>query len=270
MGGLAGFDKGRSCCNTVPKKCVIQHRQSDQELKTTLPQLDELPDTSEWKNIPIWTLDEAALLWGAIDPFELSPPTIKTAKIAYERGEIHRAQWRKAALALRAFTEAVCAGDVSFVDAWEEHEDYNSGPYDVHVMPGSLPNVNFILTGKTRIRQAALIKWAQQTGMIAIRSELRKLQVALPPAVTVLPPPVVEKPLLAVPNYTTPALDLMNEHIHQHWVDFDPSKPETATPKKETQEWLRMNAKYRGLSQNEADAIDLITRPPSAKLGRRK
>ena len=33
-------------------------------------ELQQLPDLSDWRYVEVWTLEEAAMLWAAIDPAE--------------------------------------------------------------------------------------------------------------------------------------------------------------------------------------------------------
>ena len=58
--------------------------------------LADLPDLSDWRFVPILSLEQAALLWGGIDP-----AFIPTFAIAKQRA--HPLQYRRANIALQAF-----------------------------------------------------------------------------------------------------------------------------------------------------------------------
>ena len=58
--------------------------------------LADLPDLSDWRFVPILSLEQAALLWGGIDPAFI--PTLEIAK-----QQAHPLQYRRANIALQAF-----------------------------------------------------------------------------------------------------------------------------------------------------------------------
>jgi len=76
-------------------------------------------------------------------------------------------------------------------------------------------------------------------------------------------------PLTGHGGYTTTALGLLGRHVERFWVNYDPEEPDTAPDKDATLAWVRVEAKKAGLSQNIADAIDLLTRHENAKAGNR-
>ncbi|HJV07261.1 MAG TPA: hypothetical protein VJ642_08205 [Chromobacteriaceae bacterium] len=130
-------------------------------------ELNELPDLSDWRFVEVLTIEEAAMLWGGIDPAEW-----QVSDIGLLKNSVHTKQYRKAWIARKAFTEAVCAGTLPFVDAWERHEDWQNGPYEIRVEFPSLPTASRLITHMTRINQAALLKWAKGK-LPSIRAEIR-------------------------------------------------------------------------------------------------
>jgi hypothetical protein len=131
-------------------------------------ELHELPDLSDWLLIEVWTIEEAAMLWAAVDPMEHVGVRLLDLKHV-----IKSIQYRKASAFQRAIAEAVCGGSLSFVEAWEEHytSDYS---YEKEIEFPDLPQHSSIIHYKTRINQAAFMKWAQSKKMWSMRQRLQR------------------------------------------------------------------------------------------------
>ena len=130
--------------------------------------LHELPDLSDWLLIEVWTIEEAALLWAGIDPMEQAGTRLLDLKSV-----VTTIQHRKASAFQRAIAEAVCGGTLPFVEAWEDYSDYNNS-YDKEVEFPDLPQHSSIICYKTRINQAAFMKWAQSKKMLSMRQNLKR------------------------------------------------------------------------------------------------
>lgn len=131
--------------------------------------LHELPDLSDWLLIEVWTVEEAAMLWAGIDPMEHAGIRLLDLKHA-----VTPLQYRKASAFQRAISEAVCGGTLPFVEAWEDCSDYNNS-YDKEVEFPELPQHSSIIYYKTRINQAAFMKWAQSKRMLSMRQHLKRV-----------------------------------------------------------------------------------------------
>ena len=139
-------------------------------------ELHELPDLSDWLLIEVWTIEEAAMLWAAIDPMEHVAVRLLDLKSV-----VTPLQHRKAWAFQRAIAEAVCGGTLPFVEAWETHDDYQNGPYDKEVEFPGLPHHNFVVHHMTRLTQAAFMKWAQGKKMSSMRQYLQRRPLNLVP-----------------------------------------------------------------------------------------
>lgn len=128
----------------------------------------QLPDLSDWRFVEVWTLEEAAMLWAAIDP--MAHQGERLAELAHQ---IDQTQHKKALLFLRAAIEAVCAGTLSFTEAWEEFDDPMNGIWSKKVDFPDTPNPIHILPHMTRVQQAAFLKWAQNKRIPSFRQSLR-------------------------------------------------------------------------------------------------
>lgn len=214
----------------------------------------DLPDLSDWRFVEVLTIEEAAMLWGGIDPAEW-----QVADIGILKGSIRHEQYRKAWIARKAFSEAVCAGTLPFVDAWELHEDWQNGPYEVRIEFPHTPAANRLITHMTRISQAALLKWAKGK-LPSLRADLRaELRPIATPNQTI--DTSVSKPL-RLPSYTTPALQLLSVHIEQNLSGLaENERPTPADQKK----WLEGQAQSKGIGRREWEAIYTVARPEEIK-----
>lgn len=141
-------------------------------MRGAMMDVSQLPDLSDWRFVEVWTLEEAAMLWAAIDPL-----IHHGKRIAELQRAIHETQYRKALLYLRAATEAVCAGTLPFTEAWEDHLDDQGNSWSNKIAFPKLPEPIRIAPQMTRVKQAAFIKWAQSK---CIPSYRRSLQLAQP------------------------------------------------------------------------------------------
>ncbi|WP_426192584.1 hypothetical protein [Massilia sp. DWR3-1-1] len=126
--------------------------------------INELPDLSDWRFVEVWTVEEAAMLWAAIDPWDH-----ETRRLNELRGIVRIMQYKKAGTYQRAIAEAVCAGTLPFVKAWELHEDYQNGSWAKEVSFPDLPDSNTIIHHMTRISQAAFMKWVKSKNIPSYR-----------------------------------------------------------------------------------------------------
>ena len=166
--------------------------------------IHQLPDLSDWRYVEIWTLEEAAMLWAAIDPMEHSGKRLVELK-----ADINPAQYRKALLFMRAATEAVCAGTLPFAEAWEESGDNYHG-YDLRKVDfPELPEPLKIAPHLTRVGQAAFMKWTNNKKILSYRQHLTqssKSQVQLQATVQGEHQPTEAVPLLLpMPAFLDPS-----------------------------------------------------------------
>jgi len=92
----------------------------------------DLPDLSDWQKVEVWTVDEAALLWSAIDPDSLVDTHIDFNRALRRQlfDSINLVQEKKAKIYRRAIIEAICGGTLPFTRAIELHCDYQNGNWE--------------------------------------------------------------------------------------------------------------------------------------------
>ena len=124
----------------------------------------ELPDLTDWLTIEVWTLEEAAMLWAAIDPFDHHDVRInKLGK------EVSFSQRRKAMVYQRAALEAVCAGTLPFVMATERNFDDDFNQWMTTVPASDLPNRSKVVAHETILKSAAFMNWAKSKKILSYR-----------------------------------------------------------------------------------------------------
>lgn len=118
---------------------------------------NELPDLSGWRIIDVWTIEEAALIWSGVDPWDY-PDT----RLVDLKPSLRMIQYRKAMTFQRALCEAVCRGAMPFEDAVELFTDLqNFGSWEKEVEFPDVPKHDRIVPHKTRLAVAAIIRWAK-------------------------------------------------------------------------------------------------------------
>lgn len=138
--------------------------------------LHQLPDLSDWQKVEVWTVDEAALLWSAIDPDSLIDTHINfnQSLLGQLFDSITPAQERKAKIYRRAIIEAICGGTLSFARAIELHNDYQNGEWVKEISFPDLPDPEKIISSRTRVQQAAFIKWAKSKNILSYREQVTR------------------------------------------------------------------------------------------------
>lgn len=226
-------------------------------------ELHDLPDLSDWQKVEVWTIDEAALLWSAIDPDSLIDTHIDFNKALLGQlfGTVDPVQERKAKIYRRAIIEAVCAGTLSFVSSVEMHDDFQNGPWEKEIDFPDLPKHNKIIAHMTRINQAAFIKWANGKNIPSLRKQLQKqspiqriIDIKLPEKIDNNSSQILA---LAAPSY----LDHQNPRYSaklaaavKAWEAI--TDPGNKTPKQALEAWLRANAAELGLLGDDGKPIN--------------
>ena len=134
----------------------------------------ELPDLTDWLTIEAWTLEEAAMLWAAIDPFDYQG--VRINKLGTE---VPFSQRRKAMVYQRAALEAVCAGTLPFVVAMERNFDHDLNEWMTTVYANALPDRSKVVAHETVLKSAAFINWAKSKRIPSYRQIASKHQTSV-------------------------------------------------------------------------------------------
>jgi len=236
---------------------------------------NELPDLSGWRYVEIWTIEEAAMLWAAIDPFDHIGVRLDALK-----ADMPQHKFKKAWISQRAISEAVCSGTLPFIDAWEEHEDFQNGYWEKKIEFPDLPDPNKLIPHMTRIRQAAFMKWADSKKILSYRQEVQQVYKAtqikviqhgghdasvVATATATATAPAPEKLQLAAPGFLDPANPLSPSELraaNEAWYAVtqkgDPRELGTSV-KTEIRKFLDSHAEYREFSEDAKKRICTVS-----------
>ena len=220
----------------------------------------DLPDLSAWKLTPILSVQQAAFLWGGIDPAFTADWEI--AK------RVHSMQYQRAYIAQQAFLGGIVQRTLN------AYELILYGYSDTFIanQKSDIFSIGDICPDRTLVLRDVITEWARREQCLSIRQVLqqqRQQQYAPPPSVQPLPTPA---PVRLIeyqpyqPTHENPALVIAMQLSSEIW---DKQQVGVKPPKQlETQEFIRN--RYRELTgveppQAEIDRIDRIARPPRFK-----
>ena len=238
--------------------------------------VEKLPDLSDWQKVEVWTVDEAALLWSAIDPDSLVDTHIdfNLALSGQLFDSINPVQERKAKIYRRAIIEAICGGTLPFTRAIELHYDYQNGDWEKDVPFPDLPDPEKIITSRTRVQQAAFIKWAKSKNIPSYREQVKRAndlaernrfvdslketpQKEVDATPSLLPPP----PLLRADHPLAPVELLAAKEVWEA-VANDKSLLENGKSfKTNALEILNQDDKYKAYSKDAKERISIVVNP---------
>lgn len=219
-----------------------------------------LPDLSAWGAVEILTIDEAALLWGGIDPVYCRHFS-DAEKYRYE-------QYQQAFTARRAFLSGISLGTLPTNELW--CIDYRGESY-LHA-DKQLPSINEIDSSATTVNSQALISWAEKKRVRTLKQAMtayaknqqeqkRHREFIKYIEEQTNDPALIEyKPL--EPVYSTPEFEAACDVVQKYWNAFDgKGKP----PKEiEIKEYISkvLSEKLGGKPSDAAiNRVDTLTRP---------
>lgn len=125
--------------------------------------LSDLEDLSDWRIAPILTIEQAALLWGGIDP--------AFCNNLNDANRYHPAQVRRAFIARQAFLGGIALKTLTV------HELYLFN-WDGHPYKADLRDADFtfedIDTNRTTVMTQVLTAWATRQGCTSLRQALQQ------------------------------------------------------------------------------------------------
>ena len=214
--------------------------------------ISDLPDLSAWHIAPILSLEQAALLWGGIDPAYTDFSTLN---------QEHPEKVRITRIALQAFIGGICLGTLTphvlylFDDRGGSYPENPKQPF----------TISDVDIKNTLVMRDVLIKWAQRESVKSIRNMIRekdKLNAILPVYTPAAEPPVriEHKPL--EPIHETPEFKAACIVIKNKWNAI--SKDDIPPKEAEMQEYIRTT--LREITGKEPSAaavnrVDTLTRP---------
>ncbi len=218
------------------------------------------PDLSHWNDTNTFTVDEAAMLTAGIDPLGTKGHHWETA-ISGHINEKH------ALMICRAMRESICSGQMVAASVFVYRGQFHD--YIESVSQNNLDPLEWksISPEETIIARKPLLDWYKRHGYINSPNQRKAPAQSLQQET---PPPPASK-LMVLPRYTTPAIEVINEIVIEHWEGFDPQNPDAVAPK---QEIIVEEIKYKlaehgypNPSHTMAEYMERIARHPLAKFG---
>jgi hypothetical protein len=210
-------------------------------------------DLSHWGIHSVYSVFEAALLTAGVDPlrFEAMPEYERATAMYKEAGE----SWIWAASILKAMKQSICMGSLRVETCWTTPQHINDYPSHINQDELTIDMVDEVCIHKTMIARWSLKKWYKEKGFLANAEQ---------PRATVTP--IVEPKVLLMPQYSTPAMECLNEVCREFWHDYDPNGNRPPPKQDVIRLWLKENGHKWGVTSDRmAAAIDLIARHPAAR-----
>lgn len=216
----------------------------------------DLPDLTDWAYVPIWTLEQAILIWAGIDP----------AFYGYHNlPKFHPAQIRRARIAQQAFTTGIA---LRTLIAHELYLRYQDGcGVELANQQKAIFSYHDIDIGMTTIQQMAIVEWARKQRIPTIKQTLKqKIETAsLQPKSNDSPQTVIQQ-IPYIPKHENPELETANEISQILWdktpVGVKPLK--SLCTREKISEIYERKAGVKPLPA-VINRIDTIARPPAFK-----
>lgn len=219
--------------------------------------ISDLEDLSDWGIVPLLSLDQAALLWGGIDPVGYS--LFEKAK-DFE----HPEKYRKAHIAMQAFLGGIVLRTLTVHELWITN--WNGEVCRIDQKADNFTKED-ISTAHTLVMRDVIVEWARRERCTTLRQDLMKKVGSHTPAIH----PPKKQPLQVEyrplePTYETPEFDVACTVIKDKWnaVPSDGIPPKEA----EMQEYIRTILREKTGKEPSAAAVnrvDTLTRPERFK-----
>lgn len=168
---------------------------------------------AQWWMLGLWTIDEAALIMGGIDPDDCDPEDGRSFKSA-ERFA-HQEAYKYARFAQRAIITAIAMGELSPFELWV-HDPYSINFHEYKAEGGYVPSYDEVLSDKTCLIPKTLGVWLKSKGIKTFRQIVAERQAAgIQPAHDKQAAQVIC--IEHKPKHPTPALEVANEVSREIW-----------------------------------------------------
>lgn len=218
--------------------------------------LADMPDLSDWRLAPLWTLEQAALLWAGINP------AFFTFRDIWQE---HPRKQARAKIALQAFSGGIVLKTLTVQDLYLHDEN---GRIYCTSQKTAVFSMNDIAPDDTTIMQDVLISWASKERVLSLRQTIQAEERARQEAAKA----EAEKqemralPYCVVPEFATPEFETACLAVRDFW---NKQTAGVAPPKALiVQDFIKDTfKKITGVEPKEAAIrrIDSLTRPPLFK-----
>lgn len=218
--------------------------------------LADMPDLSDWRLAPLWTLEQAALLWAGINP------AFSTFGNIWQE---HPRKQARAKIALQAFLGGIVLKTLTVHELYlfDERGDAYCGNQKTTAF-----SMNDIAPNDTTIMQDVLISWASKERVLSLRQTIQAEEQARREAAKAEAEKQEVKalPYCVVPEFETPEFETACIAVKEFWN----KQTVGVTPPKAliVQEFIKDTfKKITGVDPTQAAIrrIDSLTRPTSFK-----
>ncbi|WP_448977453.1 hypothetical protein [Neisseria sp.] len=218
--------------------------------------LADMPDLSDWRLAPLWTLEQAALLWAGINP------AFFTFRDIWQE---HPRKQARAKIALQAFSGGIVLKTLTVHELYlfDERGDAYCGNQKTTAF-----SMNDIAPNDTTIMQDVLISWASKERVLSLRQTIQAEEQVRREAAKAEAEKQEMKalPYCVVPEFETPEFETACIAVKEFWN----KQTVGVTPPKAliVQDFIKDTfKKITGVEPTRAaiKRIDSLTRPPSFK-----
>lgn len=218
--------------------------------------LADMPDLSDWRLAPLWTLEQAALLWAGINPAFFTFRDIR---------QEHPRKQARAKIALQAFLGGIVLKTLTVHELYlfDERGDAYCGNQKTTAF-----SMNDIAPNDTTIMQDVLISWASKERVLSLRQTIQAEEQIRREAAKAEAEKQEMKalPYCVVPEFETPEFETACIAIKEFWN----KQTVGVTPPKAliVQDFIKDTfKKITGVEPTPAaiKRIDSLTRPPLFK-----
>lgn len=234
-----------------------------------MPVIEDYPDLSHWRTIQEFTIEQAALLLAGIDPYDYMGGLVDVRNCRHQRWKMAWGLSEGIISAIRrgVLTPIVCIGETTSFNS------YDGEYYTSYEAIKQTDRTKDICKGKTIITRDSLMSWLETERVDFVRkprpvvefNEINNQQDHF-----VLCEETKNTDMILLPpqrKHRSEGLSYVDDAIEQFWGTYDEEDPGTAPTKQEIIDYLTS----KGVSNNLAEAVDLVLRPFHVrKVGRRK
>lgn len=222
-------------------------------------EINDYPDTTHWKTVQEFTLEQAALLLSGIDPLDMDLITVRKNNHPRWKHAEGFCLGLKTAIRRGTLTPVICYGEALDSFGWvnsviirNSDRSHDIDHRKTIITRDSLfdwikkENIDYFIPRKIKIVNG-IDKHSFEYGLDLNDDEQKLL------------PPDKENKTLLLPHYEhkSEGLEFVDDAIRQFWSTYDENDYTTMPTKQEVENYLIS----RGASKNLSKAVDLILRP---------
>jgi hypothetical protein len=216
------------------------------------------PDLRHWKSRKFYSIFDAAMLTCGIDPLFFDGDSQN--EVLNRLKNKKPVNWEWALMIVKSIAEGICTGDIKSQEIHVDRSDYNNEwtekkeQTDLNLSDSR--DINYVMTMISRnehfkfLQKEGFLEGYQPEHLQQPQQETKNIEVLALPS----------------PQYTTPAMECLQEVCREFWCAYDPMGKQPPPKQDVIRLWLKENGHKWGVTSDRmAAAIDLIARHPAAR-----